>query len=206
MCVAFFLISFPAGIFICYGLEFRLVCLQLARCSLHGYHAGGHAKGQKSGFGSPFSPCNAAYKPLLFFPARCGGYVSRRVYHLIRRDALYYIYVLCVCACVQSSLTRFPIKKISFIILNIPRGTDDLPDVPGLRICNNIYLNCSRRSAISDGRRIRRLTCTHARLHAHVRILLLLAEELRNTYVVLLYRVCYILFYHRYIIYLFLLY
>jgi len=89
-----------------------------------------------------------------------------------------------VCACVQSSLARFPIKKISFIILNITRGTNDLPDVPGLRICNNIYLNCSRRSAISDGRRIRRLTCTHARLHAHVRILQL-AEELRNTYLLI---------------------
>ena len=91
MCAAFFPISFPAGIFICYGLEFRLVCLQRGRCSVHSYHAGGHAKGQKSGFGSPFSPCSAAYKPLLFFPARCGGYVSRRVYHLIRRETRYII-------------------------------------------------------------------------------------------------------------------
>lgn len=31
----FFPISFPAGIFICYGLEFRLVCLQRGRCSVH---------------------------------------------------------------------------------------------------------------------------------------------------------------------------
>jgi len=87
MCAAFFPISFPAGIFICYGLEFRLVCLQRGRCSVHSYRA----KGQKSGFGSPFSPRSAAYKPLLFFPARCGGYVSRRVYHLIRRETRYTI-------------------------------------------------------------------------------------------------------------------
>jgi len=101
MCTTFFPISFPAGIFICYGLEFRLVCLQ--RCSMHSRHA----KGQKSGFGSPLSPCSSAYKPLLFFPARCGGYVSRRVYHLIRRETRYiviYIYKALASA-------RFPIKK-----------------------------------------------------------------------------------------------
>lgn len=78
----FFPISFPTGIFICYGLEFRLVCLQRARtasvCAITGGHTHTRARARSRAprvknrdLAALFSPSssNSSSRPSYYFPS-----------------------------------------------------------------------------------------------------------------------------------------
>ena len=53
----------------------------------------------------------------------------------LKRELQKLLYLVIIYIYVKLLRARgFRSKKISFIILNIPRGTDDLPDAPGFRI------------------------------------------------------------------------